>query len=58
MLKVKNAIIDGEILVLDSKGMPLQRFQSDRKGELMYLVFLPEWRRSNEALKEHKDKIA
>ena len=42
-LKVKSAIIDGEIVVLDSEGIPrfelLQRFQSDRKGELIYIVF-------------------
>jgi bifunctional non-homologous end joining protein LigD len=37
-LKVKSAILDGEIVVLDEQGVPrfelLQRFQSDRKGEL------------------------
>jgi bifunctional non-homologous end joining protein LigD len=38
-LKVKSAILDGEIAVLDVEGIPrfglLQRFQRDRKGALM-----------------------
>jgi bifunctional non-homologous end joining protein LigD len=42
-LKFKSAILDGEIVVLDDEGVPrfelLQRFQSDRKGELTYFVF-------------------
>jgi len=42
-LKLKNAILDGEIVALDADGIPrfglLQRFQRDRSGTLMYLVF-------------------
>ena len=42
-LKLKSAILDGEIVVLDDEGIPrfglLQRFQSNRKGELRYFVF-------------------
>ena len=42
-LKFKSAILDGEIVALDSEGIPrfglLQRFQRDRSGTLMYLVF-------------------
>jgi bifunctional non-homologous end joining protein LigD len=42
-LKLKSAILDGEIVVLDDEGAPrfglLQRFQSNRKGELMHFVF-------------------
>jgi bifunctional non-homologous end joining protein LigD len=42
-LKLKSAILDGEIVALDSQGMPrfgrFQRFQRDRIGTLMYLVF-------------------
>jgi bifunctional non-homologous end joining protein LigD len=42
-LKLKSAILDGEIAVLDSDGIPrfelLQRFQRNRKGELRYFVF-------------------
>ena len=42
-LKLKSAILDGEIVALDAEGIPrfglLQRFQRDRSGTLMYLVF-------------------
>jgi bifunctional non-homologous end joining protein LigD len=42
-LKVKSAILDGEIVVLDELGVPrfelLQRFQRDGKGALIYYVF-------------------
>jgi ATP-dependent DNA ligase len=42
-LKLQSAILDGEIVALDSEGIPrfglLQRFQRDRSGALMYLVF-------------------
>ena len=42
-LKLKSAILDGEIVALDADGIPrfglLQRFQRDRSGTLMYLVF-------------------
>ena len=42
-LKLKNAILDGEIVALDADGIPrfglLQRFQRDRSGTLLYLVF-------------------
>jgi bifunctional non-homologous end joining protein LigD len=42
-LKLKNAILDGEIVALDADGIPrfgiLQRLQRDRSGTLMYLVF-------------------
>jgi bifunctional non-homologous end joining protein LigD len=42
-LKLKNAILDGEIAALDADGIPrfalLQRFQRDRSGTLIYLVF-------------------
>src|SRR5215470_11099177 len=41
-LKLKNAILDEEIVALDADGIPrfglLQRFQRDRSGTLMYLV--------------------
>jgi hypothetical protein len=40
-LKLKNAIPDGETVVLDAEGIPrfglVQRFQRDREGTLMYL---------------------
>jgi ATP-dependent DNA ligase len=42
-LKLQSAILDGEIVELDADGIPrfglLQRFQRDRDGTLMYLVF-------------------
>jgi bifunctional non-homologous end joining protein LigD len=42
-LKLKSAILDGEIVALDAEGIPrfglLQRFQRDRTGTLSYLVF-------------------
>jgi bifunctional non-homologous end joining protein LigD len=42
-LKLQSAILDGEIVALDSEGISrfglLQRFQRDRIGTLMYLVF-------------------
>jgi hypothetical protein len=42
-LKLKSAILDGEIVAVDADGIPrfgvLQRFQRDRSGTLMYLVF-------------------
>jgi bifunctional non-homologous end joining protein LigD len=42
-LKLKSAILDGEIVALDAEGIPrfglLQRFQRDRTGTLLYLVF-------------------
>jgi hypothetical protein len=42
-LKLKSAILDGEIVALDAERIPrfglLQRFQRDRSGTLMYLVF-------------------
>ena len=42
-MKLQSAILDGEIVALDSEGISrfglLQRFQRDRIGTLMYLVF-------------------
>ena len=42
-LKLKSAILDGEIVALDADGIPrfglLQRFQRDHSGTLMYLIF-------------------
>ena len=42
-LKLNSAILYGEIVALDAEGIPrfglLQRYQRDRSGTLMYLVF-------------------
>jgi hypothetical protein len=42
-LELQSAVLDGEIVVLDAEDVPrfelLQRFQRDRSGALMYLVF-------------------